>query len=287
MNTSVKWIAPCLIVLLGATIGFEVGRRLGDGAATSARSDLLRSEREKIAVRALNQSLKADHASLAGAMGEPDHAVAVISEPGPGLETIDRLKQLQQLNVAVRITAVQRGTIHPGFAALYGLTQAEVARLNDALRQAHAEVKEPTVTAANVSMVHGAVVVQVPASEDGQRQRQQLLDEFAATLGPERFAALTSMAGTESIDREFDAFGATPRQITIVRNGSGQPNAFAFTMRDARLTSAGWSTGAVFLLSDPSQLPQNYRWLSPILPPLTDLQPPTGSIRLTPSVEKK
>jgi hypothetical protein len=287
VNTSVKWIAPCLIVLLGAIIGLELGRRLGDHAATLARSDLQLSERDRIAIRALNRSLKADHAALSEAMGEPDPAVAVISEPGPGLETIDRLKQLQQMNVAVRVTAVQRGTIYPGFAALFGLTEAEVARLNDALRQAHAEVNEPTVTAANVSRVKGAVVVQVPASEDGQRQRQKLLDEFAATLGPERFAALTSMAGTESIDREFDAFGGTPRQITIMRTGPEQLDAPAFRMMVGRLTSTGSSISTIYTFSDPGQLPEKYRWLIPILPPLTDLQPPTGSITLTPSVEKK
>ena len=287
MNTWAKWIAPCLIVLPAAMIGFELGRRFAENAATSARSDLLLSEREGIAVRALNRSLKAENASLAEAMGEPDPTVAVVPETGPGLETISRLKQLQQMNVAVHLTAVQRGTIYPGFAKLYGLTDAEVARLNDALQQAHGEVKEPAVTAANVSMVNGAVVVLVPASEDGPRQREKLLDEFAATLGPERFAALTSMSGIESIDREFDAFGGTARQITIMRTGPGQTGAPAFRMIDGRQTSIGGSIGTVVMFSNPDQLPEKYRWLIPVLPSLTDLQPPTGSIRLSPSAEKK
>lgn len=287
MSVWAKWTAPCLIALLGAMIGFGFGRRLGENAATSARGDLRLSEREEAAARALNRSLKSENASLAGAMAEPDPVVAVVPEPGPGLETIDRLKQLQQMNVAVRVTAVQRGTIYPGFAELFGLTDAEVARLNGAIRQAHAGVRDPTVTAANVSMVNGALVVQVPPSEDGARQRQKLLDEFAATLGPDRFAALTAMAGIESLDREFNAFGGTARQITIMRNGSAQPGAPAFRMMDGRTTSTGGSVGTAVMFSYPSQLPEKYWWLLPILPPLTDLQPPTGTIRLSPSVEKK
>lgn len=286
MNTWAKWIAPCLVVLLGAMIGFELGRRLAEKATTAARSDLLRSEREGLAVRALNRSLKVENAALAGAIGKPDPAVAVVPELAPGIESIGRLKQLQQMNVTVRITAVQRGTIYPGFATLFGLTEAEVARLNDALRQTRSEVKEPTAAGANVSMVNGAVVVNVPASEDGPRQRQKLLDEFAATLGPERFAALSSMAGAESIDREFVAFGGAARQITIVRGGPGQSGP-AFRLMDDRVTPTGGSAGYVVMFSNPDQLPEKYRWLGPILPPLTDLQPPTGSIRLTPTVEKK
>src|SRR4051812_44890837 len=109
MKTWIKWSAPCLIVLLAAMIGFELGQRFAENATTSARNDLLLSERERVAARAANLRLKAENAALAEATAEPEPAVVAVPEPSPGLETVGRLKQLQQMNVTVRITPVQRG----------------------------------------------------------------------------------------------------------------------------------------------------------------------------------
>lgn len=287
MNTWAKWIFPLMVVLTAALIGFELGRQLAGNAATSARSDLLRSERERIAAGTLNRKLMVDNASLENALAEPEPAVAVVPELGPGLETIGRLKQLQQMKAGVILIAVQRGKIYSGFAQLFGLTDAEVARLNDAIRQAHTEIKEPTVSATNLSILNGALVVQVPPSEDGSRQRQKLLDEFAAAIGPERFAALIAMSGAESIDSEFNAFGAVARQITITRNRPGQFGGPGFTLSDGRRNTTGGSGASIVQFTDPNQLPEKYQWLSPIIPSLADLQPPTGPVRLVPPVEKK
>ena len=276
-----------LIVLLGALVGFELGRRGAVDAATAAQGDLRRSERERIALEGANRRLLADNASLGRVLAEPEPVAEVGPEPGPGLEAIGRLKQLQQMKARVTVTAVQGGKIYPGFAQLYGLTDAEVGTLNDAIRQAHAEVKEPVVTAANVSMVNGAVMVDVPPSEDGKKLRQKLLDEFAATLGPERFDALTAMSGLESIDRDFDAFGAAARLITIARVPLGQRGGSGFRISDGRRNSDGMSMASMIQFATPSQLPEKYRWLSPVLPSLADLQPPTGAIRMAPLPEKK
>jgi hypothetical protein len=106
-------------------------------------------------------------------------------------------------------------------------------------------------------------------------------------MGPERFAALISMSGAESIDREFDAFGAVARQITITRIGPGQPGGYGFRLMDGRRTSTGGSLVSMAMISDSSQLPEKYQWLGPILPSLADLKIPTGGLNLTPPMEKK
>lgn len=286
MNAWAKWAAPLLIVLLGALVGFELGRRVAVDAAAAAQSDRRRSERERIALEGANRRLLADNSSLERVLAEPEPVAEVVPESGPGLETIGRLKQLQQMKARVTVTAVQGGKLYPGFAQLYGLTDAEVGTLNDAIRQAHAEVKEPVVTAANVSMVNGALQVDVPPSGDGKKLRQKLLDEFAATLGPERFDALTAMSGLESIDRDFDAFGAAARMIAITRIPIGQPGGSGFRISDGRRTGTGSMT-SITQFATPNQLPEKYRWLGPVLPSLADLRPPTGTYRMAPLPEKK
>ena len=164
-----------LLVVLGALVGFGIGRRAAEGAVTSAKGDLLRSDRERFTAETLHRRLLADNEALERAMSEPIAVVETAPEPEPGpvLESIRAIMRLQDAKVTVRVTAVLAGKISAEFAALYGLTDADVARLNDAIRQAHAEFKEPVVTAANVSMVNGAVVVMVPASDDGAKLRQK------------------------------------------------------------------------------------------------------------------
>lgn len=284
MNASAKWLSPLLIVLLGAMVGFELGRRVSKDAATAVQSDLRRSERERTALEGANRRLLADSASLGRMLAEPESVAEAVPTPGPGLEAIGRLRQLQQMKARVVVTAVQGGKIYPGFAQLYGLTDAEIGALNDAIRQAHAEVKDPVVTAANVSTVNGAFVVTVPASEEGAKLRQKLLDEFAATLGPERFAGLTA-TGLESIDRDFDAFGSAARQITISAMGPLQPGVGSFRMSDTRRTSTG-STMSVVMVRN-GQLPEKYRWLAPVMPAVADLRPITGPVYFNPPAEKK
>ncbi len=278
-----------LLVVLGALVGFGIGRRAAEGAVTSAKGDLLRSDRERFTAETLHRRLLADNEALERALSEPIAVVETAPEPEPGpvLESIRAIMRLQDAKVTVRVTAVLAGKISAEFAALYGLTDADVARLNDAIRQAHAEFKEPVVTAANVSMVNGAVVVMVPASDDGAKLRQKVLDEFAATLGPERYAALTAMSGLDSIDRDFDAFGSATRQITISAGGPILPGMSRFQLMDTRRTSAGGSIATMVMIPNSSQLPEKYRWLAPVMPALADLRPLTGPVNFTPPVEKK
>jgi hypothetical protein len=250
------------------------------------RAMILKIDRERFAAEALRRRLESQHAEIERTLSESTTSPAADSLLSPGSENIDRLRQLQQMKATVRVGAISGGKIAPAFAALLELTETEVARLNTAMEQTRAGIKAPVFDPAKVSMVNGFVVVTVPPSEEGPKLRQDLLDEFAATLGPLRYAAVTAMSGLDSLDREFDAFGASPRQITFSTNGQGSALVGGYRLSDGR-RMAGGSEVSITIIRDPKQFPEKYRWLSPIAPYLKNLGPVTGALPLAPRPEKK
>ena len=85
--------------------------------------------------------------------------------------------------------------------------------------------------------------MEVPAFDLGGEIRETVLSESRATLGAARYSALESTRGIDSIDRAFDGFGSSPRQITISRIANGQPGAADFRLTDGRRTAGGIEFG--------------------------------------------
>lgn len=108
------------------------------------------------------------------------------------------------------------GELSSGFVELFGLSPVEQAELRRAVNEARNACD--ALTAANATLTRkedGSVEVSVaPFPEQGAGLYDQLFRSFEQTLGPERHAALSVLAGSQ-VEEAFELFGAQARSVAV------------------------------------------------------------------------
>ena len=287
--------ATGLLALLALAVGgwvyqLTATRRLRE-ELSSAAAQIVTRDRQREADLRYAANLEREAAELSFEVKQlrlkTDATAPPVSAPpiAPAAHTL--LAKINQERMAnVLVTAVINGKVSSGFTRLFDLTEGEVEQLNAALQVTRARVDEALPPAQRVRVENGYVVIELPAFSAGDDIREQLLDEFSAILGDARYAALEATKGLESIDRAFEGFGSSARQITISRVPEGRPGGPGFRLMDGRVTPGGSSSAKEVTFTNPTALPAPYAWLAPLLPPLAGLPPPSGRIQLTPSTAR-
>jgi len=262
-------------------------RRLG-AELTSAAAQIATGDRQREADQRYAANLEREAAELTIEVKQlrlrTDVAARAVAAPPIAPAAHALLVKISQEKMAnVLVTAVINGKVSSGFTRLFDLTEGEVEQLNAALQGTRARVDEALPPAQRVRVENGYVVIELPAFSAGDGIRDQLLDEFRAILGDARYGALEATKGLESIDRAFEGFGSSARQITISRIPDGRPDGPGFRLMDGRVAAGGSSSAKEVTFTNPTALPAPYAWLAPLLSPLAGLPPPSGRIQLTPS----
>jgi len=103
------------------------------------------------------------------------------------------------------------------FALFYGLTSEETARLNQAFQQTNQRLGDLSAQHARTDPASSAktLIVTVAAfPEEGGKLYSNLLSQFAAVLGPDRYTEFNEISG-DALESSFDGFGTARNQYEI------------------------------------------------------------------------
>lgn len=232
----------------------ENARLRGENARLLAEIEMLKNQQIT-----LNSERNASRGAAAGGGTEP-----------PRLDALGVLLDIQrQKSGSVRVPIIARdGKLTDGFAKLFGLTEAETAALQGTLEQGRREIDELSRANATVSQADDSLVVTVKPFDGGGEIYDRLMDAFARTLGPERNKAFLALQA-DQLSGAFSAFGAERRTLTFSREATadGIPSV---VLRDQRM-SPNSSSASVSGFSDPTKIPDQYRWLIPLVPQVGQL----------------
>ncbi len=152
--------------------------------------------------------------------------------------------------------ALAADQVGPQVIGFFDLTPAETATLNAAVVRAAQRMAELADQHASgrVDEATGKLIVDVPAyPEDGGHVFDELLGQFRAVLGPERFAYFDSLFG-DNLERNYDGFGIHRVRYEVelkpMATFKGQP---VHRIERSFVTGDGTGTGRSI-----SQLPLNH-----------------------------
>lgn len=125
--------------------------------------------------------------------------------------------------------ALAANQVGPQVIGFFDLTPAETATLNAAVARAAQRMAELADQHASgrVDEATRKLIVEVPAyPEDGGRVYDELLGQFRAVLGPERFTYFDPLFG-DNLERNYDGFGIHrvryEVELTPMATSKGQP----------------------------------------------------------------
>jgi RNA polymerase sigma factor (sigma-70 family) len=224
--------------------------------------------------QARNLELQEKLAALAAANMALERSVATTPTSADYMERLRTLADLQTTKLAtIRLPFVSGdGKVHPNFAKLFNLSQAEKNTLQQAVDQARQKIEQLFTASANVSRrADGAIVISVPPSSAGKAIQDELMDAFGQTLGPERNQVFLALQGDGSnrLSSAFNEFGTQQRTITFSRATSPDGTQPMITVRDAMENANGLGPSAqtYFLPADGVSFPMNLHWARTLVPP--------------------
>ncbi len=207
------------------------------------------------------------------AVPEPDTNAARLN----GLRFLAQLNEQKLGNFTLAIVKPGEASISDSFVRLFGLTEADAARLNSALQETQGRIAQLVAANANSHVEGNAVVVTIdPFAADGDAIRLGLQQAFEATLGSERFAvmqALRKSMASDPFDQTFGGFGADAHTLTITRMAT--PTGVVFRLVDNRKSAEGKAAASIAQFPDPGNLPSGIRWMAPVASTIQDLLAPS------------
>lgn len=231
---------------LGAWLGARFRGAPGNSTTTAIPAAASIAERDEL--RSENARLKADLAQRASHPSGPSPSAtdAAISSTTDRLRILADLSQRRLASTFVQtFNHRERGVLSTAFIELFGLSGAEHAALQASVDRARERIAG--LEAENSSVVgtaNGELTVKVrPFPQAGGVVHDDLIRDFAATLGPERHGAFLTLAAGE-MERSLGGLGTAERTITFSRAGVHNA-ARPFYVREAQTIGAGVTTRTV------------------------------------------
>ncbi|HWA09443.1 MAG TPA: sigma-70 family RNA polymerase sigma factor [Opitutaceae bacterium] len=276
MSTT-KTIAIAAAVLAIATTSYEYNQsRHARSAAAAAELELQQWATKADTIKSLqaeNVRLQDRLAALSAA--NPAQEATAATAPASG-DYMDRLQTLADIqakglaNVGVPVINKGNGKLQARFSELFNLSLAEKSTLNQAVEQARQKTEQLMAANASVSRLpDGSVLIAVPPVDAGNAVRDELMDAFAHTLGPERYAVFLALQGNGSnrLGSALGDFGTQQRTVTLTRGTSPDGNKSAINIQDKQDNPNGGFDSAAFTAPNAESIPSNLHWALNLVPP--------------------
>lgn len=220
---------------LGAIAAMGLGAYLGisyssPGTAPTGTARATANDATLAALREENRGLKdalARQTAVSGA-SSPTTGVAATPDLAAAVATLEPMRLLAQLDkkkwVRPEMAFVDSaGKLTESFTGLFNLTPAEQAALQGTVDRAREHLAVLEQANATVAVrPDGKVEIKVKAfAAEGGEVYNELMRDFASTLGPERDEVYRSL-GAEQVELALSRFGAAERTVTVSRKAPGE-----------------------------------------------------------------
>ncbi len=268
MKRAVIILTLTLVGIAGGA-GFWLGRKLPAGIAAAEKtveSEVGRLRAENMQLRSALQTSR-KHLSEEAAPRSADTKL-----PGK-LDTLRAFTELKEQNLVVlsgTLLSPRDGKITEAFVKLFGLSSAETATLQEAINAGRRKIEALILANTTAEVKKESVVVSTKPFEGGAEIYDEVLDTFAQTLGPERFAVFLPMTSNQ-LGASFGQFGAEQRTVTVTREVLSGDKTPMFIVQDHHKHSGGNSGTNNGRARDVKNLSEMFRILAPYAPQISAL----------------
>lgn len=202
-----------LLMMVCVAIGYLTGSRVHRSAHSDAPSIPDATSAREPAAPKLQRSDEASGASI------PDTERATAMAAPSVTERLAMLRWMKSEGLDFGLPVFNNDKISPQFAAVFGLSSAETAQLNEAYREAKQEIDQLTHEHAKLDPASSAakLIVNVPAFPvEGGKVYNGFLSVFSSVLGEARLSQLNDISG-DVLANSLGSFGLEDIRYEITR----------------------------------------------------------------------